>query len=241
MLKLNHLTGFGSGVAAVPTATSYNYDGGDSYLEISDHADFDFADGNFVIDCWVRFSTLSGTQIICTHREGGSDVMQFRWRGSVNKWSFQFFTTGGGTLIDLLSGVDSLSINTWYHLAVVRSTNDWFVFRDGVEQVTVNDNPTYPNYVGDFTIGSDAFSDVFNGNMDEFRVSKGTDRGWSGGFTPSTVPYESDANTLLLIHGGEAIASGATGSGATFVDSGNTGHTVTENGNAIRDTTVYKF
>ena len=89
MLKLNHLTGFGSGAGAAAAGgadvTSYVFDGGDSYLKISDHADFDFADGNFVIDCWVRFSTLSGTQIICTHREGGSDVMQFRWRGSVNK------------------------------------------------------------------------------------------------------------------------------------------------------------
>ena len=41
----------------------------------------------------------------------------------------------------------------------------------------------------------------------------------------------------VLEMGGATSAGG----GATFVDSGNTGHTVTENGNATRDASIYKF
>ena len=78
-----------------------------------------------------------------------------------------------------------------------------------------------------------------NGNMDEIRVSNVAR--YTTNFTPSTRQFNSDANTLLLIHCGEDIVTGTTGSGATFTDSGNTGHTVTENGNAIEDTTTYKF
>ena len=77
--------------------------------------------------------------------------------------------------------------------------------------------------------------------MDEIRISNSVRYPSGTTFVPSTTQFTSDANTLLLIHGGEAIASGTTGSGATFVDSGNTGHTVTENGNAIRDASIYKL
>ena len=63
---------------------------------------------------------------------------------------------------------------------------------------------------------------------------------WTSNFTPAINAYGSDANTHLLIHCGET-KTGTTGSGATFTDSGATGHVLTENGNAIEDTTNYKF
>ncbi len=51
--------------------------------------------------------------------------------------------------------------------------------------------------------------------------------------------YKRDASTVLLIHCGET-KPGTSGSGATFTDSGNTGHTMTENGNAV-ELRSYKF
>ncbi len=51
--------------------------------------------------------------------------------------------------------------------------------------------------------------------------------------------YKRDASTVLSIHCGET-KSGTYGSGATFTDSGNTGHTMTENGNAV-EIKPYKF
>ena len=47
--------------------------------------------------------------------------------------------------------------------------------------------------------------------------------------------YSSDANTQLLLH------CNGTDTSTTFIDSGNTGHTVTANGNAQLDTAQKKF
>jgi hypothetical protein len=51
--------------------------------------------------------------------------------------------------------------------------------------------------------------------------------------------YKRDASTVLLIHCGET-KSGTSGSVATFTDSGNTAHTIRENGNAV-ELKPYKF
>ena len=120
------------------------------------------------------------------------------------------------------------------------SSNRFDFWEDGVSVANTTDASTIADITGNMYIGYDEdSSQYFNGYIDEYRISD-TAR-YTTGFAPSTTQFSSDANTLLLIHGGEAIASGTTGSGATFVDSGNTGHTVTENGDAIRDISIYKF
>jgi len=98
-----------------------------------------------------------------------------------------------------------------------------------------------PNLGGVFAIGRTRGSADMEGYIDEIRISDVARYPSGTPFTPSSTQFTSDANTLLLIHGGEA-KSGTTGSGATFTDSRNKGHTVTEVGNAIESTgNLYKF
>jgi hypothetical protein len=106
---------------------------------------------------------------------------------------------------------------------------------DGVSEDTVDVTGfTVRDNAAAFAVGAwgEFTSNRWNGEIAEVRISN-TAR-WTSGFTVPTTRHTSDSNTKLLIHGDEDFA-GVTGSGATFTDSGNTGHTVTENGNAVQE------
>ena len=249
-LMLTHLIGFGSGIssgAAPDDVTSYLFDGVDDFLSVDDHADWVFGSGNFTIDFWVRFTTTDVDEpLLITQKINNSNNWKIR---RTDKPGIDFGQYEGG-VHTIGSGSKSWdpSDDTWYHVALIRgwsgNANDYAITIDGTLQGTsFTDDTDVADFAVPLTIGGfsgAAERNILDGNMDEIRVSKGIAR-WTTDFTPETSQYVSDANTVLLIHCGETIVSGTTGSGATFVDSGNTGHTVTENADAIRDVSVYKF
>jgi hypothetical protein len=244
MLKLNHITGFGSGVAAAAggDVTSYVFDGTGDYLQIPDHADWDFPQSNFTVEFWIYLSDGSAPaaeMFIWAQHVDTSNEHNIRINGTSG--SIRYFVKESPS-VSITSNTAVLGNSTWNHVAVVRSGNDYYIWIDGVDQVASGspDADTPGTLAGDVYIGQRGNGSTYlNGYIDEIRISDIAR--YTTGFTPSSTQFTSDANTLLLIHGGEA-KSGTTGSGATFTDSGDTGHTVTENGNAIESTgNFYKF
>jgi len=219
----------------------YFLDGTGDYLSVPDHADWQLGGGggSWTIDFWIRFTDCSGIHTLLTQQvTDQNDGWALQWNFSSNNVQFSNFIAGVET--PNVNGSAVAKANTWHHVAVVRNVNAYSIYLDGVSVASGSDATGYVDIGEPLEIGrrSDGIR-YFTGYMDEIRISD-TAR-WTTGFTPSSTQYSSDANTLLLIHGGET-KSGTTGSGATFTDSGNTGHTVTENGNAIESTgNFYKF
>jgi len=245
MLKLNHLTGFGSGAAAAVAAadvTSYVLDGTGDYLSIPDHADWDYGAGDWTIEFFKYETTVTNDVVHYSQYKDAANRVHINNKGGGNR--------GISIRIEIADVVTSFNSNnsvlsdaTWHHVALVHDSSNNYVYIDGVDQ-TMSDthgSSSWADFSVQLTIGENNGASYFNGNLDEYRISNVARYPSGTTFTPTSTQFVSDANTLLLIHGGEAIASGTTGSGATFVDSGNTGHTVTENGNAIRDISIYKF
>jgi len=233
-LMATHLIGFGSGVGvSAPVPSSYEFDGSGDTIYCGDHADFDVSTGNFTIDFWVYFSTLSATVYLCRWYSGGVGIYWVVYdNGLIDFW-------GGDPSgsINPIGNVGAVSTGAWTHIAMVRNGSSGKMWVDGVEDAEdASAGGDLGEASGNFTIGNS-----LNGYMDEFRFSDVAR--WTSDFSGSlpTEEYTSDANTLVLIHCNETIVSGTTGSGATFVDSGNTGHTFTEGGDAIRNTSTYKF
>jgi hypothetical protein len=81
------------------------------------------------------------------------------------------------------------SINTWYHIAFVRSATTRYIFIDGVSQsLTSDNNVAMPAIAGLLYIGQDKRNLFFlDGWLDEFRISD-IDR-WTSNFTPETIAY----------------------------------------------------
>ena len=216
MLKLNHLTGFGSGAAAAAgDVTSYVFDGA-SYLQIPDHADWNFSTGNFTIEGWFRCDGWSTDDVILYDQyvDTNNRIQLIAANAGGGNTNLQMRITDGGSTTNEYSGNVARVDNVWVHLAVVRDGNTMRFWGDGVDigtsDCTGND---YTNLAADIKIGDtddDAGgADAFSGYIDEYRISD-TAR-YTTGFTPTTTQFTSDANTLLLIHGGEAYTGALTG------------------------------
>lgn len=172
------------------------------YLSIPDSADWAFGTGDFTIDFWVRFNSLSTTQYFWNQYVDVNDRIGFGWQVGTGKFEF-YVVSGGSVTIDFTSnGSLGLSTNTWYHIAIVRSGNSWYMFLDGTSMAGAYTNSnSVVDIAASALIGSYAAQSGFyvDGWLDEYRVSKGIAR-WSSNFTPANAPYQTDSYTVLLLH-----------------------------------------
>lgn len=219
--------------------TSYALDGAGDKLTAPDHANWDLfssTGSTSTIEVFVKFTDHVGSEFIIEHAADDE-----------NKWGlwhqdggtgFKFWIVVSNSIVVSLNGGEVSDIN-WHHVALVDDSTVYSLYVDGSRVATVTDS-NVGNFTGLLRIG-DTFNagSPFDGNLDEIRISD-VARYSGATYTVPNLQFISDSNTKLLIHCGE-VKTGTTGSGATFTDSGITGHTVTEVGNAIEDTVTYKF
>lgn len=176
------------------------FDGVGDYITLADSPDWYLGTDNFTIDFWFNlkaFPPLNDYFGICGQRDATNtrfDIVLFNTDGS---YYFLFYCTNstGGYLTNALP----LSLNTWYHFAMVRDgLTSTKTFLNGTLNLIYTTNYTVENLTTVYMIGYNNVT-YFNGYLDEFRVSKGIAR-WTSNFTPPTVPYDSDSYTKLLIH-----------------------------------------
>jgi len=191
------------------------FDGNGDYLSSADSDDWNFGTGSFTIDFWVRFNVIPAvgeTQTVYTQYQDWNNRLHVFYQnsGGTLRWVLEGVQGGGNILWH--QATTSLSVNVWYHVALVRSGNTFYWFRDGVQLATTTSSVTLPDYAGLVYIGQLGVSACyFNGWLDEYRVSKGVAR-WTSNFSPPTSAYVADLSTVLLLH-----MDGADGS-TTFTD-----------------------
>ena len=128
--------------------------------------------GNFTIEFWFRASNLNDNATILT---AGGIYFQFYQ----NK--LRYFPYNGGAYID--SG--TVSTNTWYHVAGVRSGTTFYYFLDGTSQGTLTSvTAAVSNGAGYFGMNGNA---PYTGYIDEMRISRMAR--YTGNFTPDTEPF----------------------------------------------------
>lgn len=182
-------------------------DGTGDYVTSPDHADWNFADGDFTIDLRVRFTATALTdsyQMLVTQAVDANNRWFLYWNTDTGI-NFYAATTGGGTLVNFGQGSDDWSADTWYHVALVRYGNEWDIYRNGTSVASATDASTMPDLAALLSIGVNIYEAdyYFDGWMDEIRVSKGIAR-WTGNFTPPTVAY----GTVAAAGGSPMIFSG---------------------------------
>jgi hypothetical protein len=176
--------------------------------------------GDMTIELFVRFNILPSSQTV----DGGSYMMVYSSGSNlpyclINDSSVQVALPGDkyGSW-----AIPTVSINTWYHLAIVRSSGTIKLYWNGTERTSFTNDynwtPTGTDVLLATTANWGKFSDdrgSFAGYMDEIRVSK-TAR-YTSNFTPTASAFSSDSNTLLLIHGDDFD-----GSTSLYDDNGDT-------------------
>jgi len=78
-----------------------------------------------------------------------------------------------GTTTVALGAARTVSTGTWYHLAFVRSGDNWYAFENGVQFASANNSTAFPDLTGELLVGKMSDGRYFDGWLDEVRVSKG--------------------------------------------------------------------
>jgi hypothetical protein len=185
------------------------FDGTGDYLEITKTSDLQLTHTqSWTIEFFVRIPDISGDKVpISSFR---TDSVFNGWSIEINNATVKFWQ---GTAFQNFNS--SVSANTWHHIAITSSSGSFKMFLDGTEQTATGslpssfNNTTTPLFIGRISGGSRQM----NGHLDEIRISN-TAR-YTAAFTPSTTPFQSDANTVLLLH-----MDGTDASTAFFDDNG---------------------
>ena len=128
--------------------------------------------GNFTIEFWFRASNVNDNATILT---AGGIYFQFYQ----NK--LLYFPYNGGASI----ASSTISTNTWYHVAGVRSGTTFYFFLDGASQGTLTSvTAAVSNGTGYFGMNGNA---PYTGYIDEMRISRLAR--YTANFTPSTEPF----------------------------------------------------
>ncbi len=163
------------------------FDGTEGGLTAPDSTDWQFGSGDFTIDFWARASGFTSQDSILEYRGTGSNISFFL---DINGGNVLFYgdSTGGGSW-DIASGQSFGAISTtqFNHFALVRSGNNFYTFKDGVQASTWTSSLAFyvpdPGTTPGLLIGDSVPLDNYHGYLDELRISKGIAR-WTANFTP---------------------------------------------------------
>lgn len=136
-------------------------------------------DGDFTVELWARQTSTTGG--FDTLVSAGSSEGTVMIRPSTIDSGFFFKGSKIGTGL-------AMSLNTWHHLAIVRSGSTVAVYKDGVSIGTRIDASTASCGLLCFGDSSAVNGRYFKGQIDEVRVTKGIAR-YVANFTPPTAPF----------------------------------------------------
>ncbi len=146
--------------------------------------------GDFTYDARIRFATTNAEGIF------GADVDGNNWWGVWLETNTVYLRHEfGGFIIFTVSWSWTPSINTWYHIAVVRNGNNFILFVDGTIVSTQVDATGFTSMLPSFNNGRSRFGNGANvytldGWLDEMRYSNIAR--WIANFTPPTEAYAKD-------------------------------------------------
>lgn len=164
------------------------FDGDGDYLTVAYSDDWDFGSGDFTIDGWVRFTAIDVYQGIVSQHVDGMNSW-YLGISAMNRLEIYFKDTTIKGSFYQTSALPGLAINTWYHIAVARSSSTCYMFINGVSQPVFQATAfgTIGSIAANLEVGRAEGGNCFNGYIDEFRISKGIAR-WTADFTPPTGP-----------------------------------------------------
>lgn len=177
-------------------------DGTGDFLNIADHADFQFGTGNFTIDMWVRFNDVTNSQHLISKRTDDNNYWKLYYGvvGATRRLYFKSVVASADVYDSFVSWTPAL--NTWYHVAFVRSGTTGYFFVNGASPGTQNTTTDFGSgnvgvTSGDVQIGAMNGLVAFNGWIDEVRVSKGIAR-WTSAFSPPVSAYTTYRNYAII-------------------------------------------
>lgn len=196
----NTVTPYGD--ASISTAQSkYNgssgaFDGSGDYLLCADSDNWNLGSGEFTIETFVRFNSVSASAQLVAQRS--TDTSNHAWTMAYSTTSggqMQFrYTTNGSTVV-AQTGAWAPVVDTWYHVCVCRASGTLRMFVNGSSVYSAANGVTLFNSSRPLMIGASNNSTttispsfLLNGYLAELRITKGVGR-YTGNFTVPSQPF----------------------------------------------------
>jgi hypothetical protein len=167
---------------------SMAFDGTGDYLTVPDSPAWFLSTGNFTIELWIYFSSTASLSMLVQQGLNANN----RWilyYSTTTGMSFDVASASVGIISCQQGSTAGWSINTWYHVALVRNGNAFNIYRNGTSIASATDTDSIPDFAGLLYIGGGAFSgDVsLNGYIDDLRITKFAR--YTANFTPPTAAF----------------------------------------------------
>jgi hypothetical protein len=189
-------------------SSSGYFDGSGDFLSVSSTDTLNFGTGDFTVEAWIRPETTSRSQIMV----GGTAAGSFGFR-----FGAQYANGSGGVgglSITKMAQSDhetttfAFSVNTWYHVAVVRQSGVIKFFIDGTLRTHTGSGANTNNWGSEtnLRVGAGHSTDEqYQGYMDDVRVTKYAR--YTANFTAPTSQLPSEAGIAPIVTLPTAVSS----------------------------------
>ncbi len=161
------------------------------YLSLADNNSLELSNSDFALEFFLL--TTTSTQYATLASRVPGSFASGMWSLFINYASSTagditlFAGDINGGISPVLTGGSGLRDGAWHHVALSRSGSAWSLYADGTRVATATSSATIANISGGIRIGADEFyGRQFTGNIDEFRLTLGSARGYTG--STITVP-----------------------------------------------------
>ena len=184
------VTAFGN--AQISTAqskfggSSIAFDGTTDYLTVPNSVTMQMGTGDFTIESWVYFNTLTSYQTLFD--KGVVSTGALLLQTDLNNGRMIVWVQGVASITESSNG----STGAWTHYALSRSSGTLRLFRNGSQTGSVanstNFNSSAAVGIGAYGSGVEVGLYGLNGYIDDLRITKGVAR-YTSNFTPPTAPF----------------------------------------------------
>ena len=142
-----------------------------------------FGTGDFTIEFWVYFNEVNNSTVkyLYDFRNASATSASFLAQEASNSWTY---LNGAGAGISTGWNSGTFTADTWYHVAISRSSGTTKFFVDGTETSSVADTSNYANETF-ILVSRYTAANFLNGYIDDLRITKGLAR-YTANFTPPT-------------------------------------------------------
>ena len=142
--------------------------------------------GDFTIEFWAYFNSVASDQRLLAWDNNSSNFVIALYTTSANNLYYYLSSSGSSWNVASAVSMGAIAINTWYHIALVRSGSVFTPYINGVAGTTTSSSATLyastlPLAIG--AVGNGA--SPYNGYIDDLRITKGYAR-YTANFTPPT-------------------------------------------------------
>lgn len=176
------------------------YCDGSSYIAAQSPTDFVFRTGDFTVECWFYATTLptgnAERAILTTADPSDFNGFLLELRNSNIRW---LIGNGSSWNLDRIVSGTTIAANTWYHIALTRTSGTARVFLNGQLIDSASNTTDMPNINNAIRIGGRSIGNqYFVGYIDEVRVTKGIGGcRYTNNFNVPLLPFASVGSPII--------------------------------------------